>query len=263
MRKKHQYRLAVVASGWHYPLAFYEWVAKQKLPKNWTMDLFCISHRDPSFAVEEKKDKVFEGERAYLDKRLYNKIATVKDILDLGFKYVEEPNTIGDWGNSNQWLEKNDYKKYDLLLFTHDDNLILNDSWFKDMVTDGAYKEWEILANSAGMPKGWLRGSCEFFKPSFIEKIGGSFDLSKVTLKRTGETKATEELGELNDWNNTVIPLMQFVSDNNIQVGYLSPSYRISSYCIEGERGYISNTHGQNTAIEDAGLLFLQQNGII
>jgi len=256
-------KIAICASGWHYPLSFYASIPQQKLPEDWEMDLFCISHRDPSFAVEEKKDKAFTGERAYLDERLYTGIATRADIESLGWKYIEKPNTIGDWGNSNQWLEDHNYKDYDLLLFTHDDNLILGDHWFKAVIEDDSFNEWEILANSHGAPVGWIRGSCEFFKPSFIEKMGGKFDLSMVTLNREGETTATEEVGQLYDWNSTVEPLMKFVKDNNIVVGYCSPSYRISAYCIEGERGYISNTQSGNKKREDDGLAVLKAAKII
>lgn len=256
-------KIACVASGWHYPLSFYEMVAKQKLPTGWELELFVISHRDPKHSKKEKKDKKFTGDRAYLDERLYNKIATVKDIEGLGWKYIEKPNTIGDWGNSNQWLEDYNYKDYDLLLFTHDDNLILSDSWFRDIIEDGSFKDWEILCNSLGMPEGWIRGSCEFFKPSFIEKIGGKFDLSEVTLNRVGETTATENTMELNDWNNTVPATMKFIEDNKIPIGYLSPSYRVSMYVIEGERGYIGHTHGANTIKEDEGLKLLKQMQVI
>lgn len=256
-------KIAVVASGWHYPSQFYEGIAEQILPKGWSMDLFCVSHRDPSFAQEEKKDKKFTGERAYLDEKLYRKIITVEEIEKLGWKYKEYPNTVGDWGNSNQWLEEHDYKEYDLLLFTHDDNLILSDMWFKDIIQDGSFKDWEILCNSLGMPPGSIRGSCEFFKPSLLEKMGGKFDLSEVTLDRTGENIASEDLNELYDWNSTVYPLQRFTEEQKISVGYMSPSYRVSSYCLEGERGYISNTHGINTKVEDEGLEVLKKYGLI
>ena len=256
-------KLAIVASGWHYPLHFYEEVAKQQLPEGWTMDLFVVSHRDPKFSKEEKKGKVLIGERGKLDRKLYKSMASIKKLEALGWKYMEKPNTIGDWGNSNQWLEDYNYKDYDLLLFTHDDNLILNRKWFWEIIKDESFNEWEVLANSDGMPSGWIRGSCEFFKPSFIEKIGGKFDLGKVSLTREGETTATEDVMELNDWNNTVHPLMDFIMKNDIKVGYLSPSYRVSMFVIEGERGYISNTHGINTEKEETGLAFLKQHGII
>lgn len=256
-------RIAVVASSWHYPEQFYKAIAEQKLPEGWEMDMFCVAHRNPTSAQAEKKGRVFTGNRAYLDERLYTSVISKVNIKKLGWNYKEYPNTIGDWGNSNQWLEDNDYKQYDLLLFTHDDNLILSDSWFKDIITDGSFEEWGILCNSAGMPQGWIRGSCEFFKPWVIEKMGGKFDLSDVTLTREGQTLATENLEELYDWNNTIHKTMKFIEDNDIPVGYLSPSYRVSFYCIEGERGYISNTHGANTKVEDEGLAVLRQGKVI
>lgn len=256
-------KLAVVVSSWHYGYQFYKAIAEQKLPKGWSMELFCVSHRDPIYSQQEKKDKVFEGERAYLDERLYSSIISVNELRDLGWNYKEYPNTIGDWGNSNQWLEDHNYKDYDLILFTHDDNLILGNDWFMSVIKNPAFKEWEILCNSSGMPDGWIRGSCEFFKPSFIEKIGGKFDLSDVSLTREGETTVSEDIGELNDWNNTIHKTMEFIEKNDIPVGYMSSYYRVSWYCIEGERGYISNTHGINTVKENEGLTFLKQNGRI
>jgi len=254
-------KIAVVASGWHFPLSFYEMLAKQKKIEGWEVELFCISHRDPKFAKKEKKGRVFEGERADLDEKLYNKIATVKQIEKLGWKYIECPNTIGDWGNSNQWLELYDYHNYDLFLFTHDDNLILNDKLFRDIIEDENFDKWDILCNSFGMPQGMIRGSFEFFKPSVLDKIGGQFDLSETTLSREGKTTASEDIMELYDWNSTVYPLQRIA--DQMRVGYLSPAYRVSAYCIEGERGYISNTHGINTVEEDKGIAFLRQNGLI
>ncbi len=257
-------KIAVVISGWHYPLHFYDRIVRQKLPKGWKADYFCISHRHPDFAMEEKKTKVLgDSQRENLDKILYQEMATIKHLEMLGIEYIEKPNTIGDWGNSNQWLEDYNYKDYDLLLFTHDDNLILSNLWFETIIKDEAFDEWEILANSTGMPQGMIRGSCEFFKPSFIEKIGGKFDLSEVTLTREGKTTVSEDTNELYDWNSTVYPLMKFIEENDIKVGYLSPSYRVSGFCIEGERGYISNTHGANTTEEEKGLAFLTEHRII
>jgi len=251
-------KLAVVASGWHFPSQFYEQLPKQIKMKGWEYEFFCVAHRNPMYATVEKRDKVFTGDRADLDKRLYQRVISAGEIEQAGWHYKEYPNTIGDWGNSNQWLEEHDYKEYDLFLFTHDDNLIIGDTWFSDIITDKAYKDWEILCNSAGMPKGSIRGSCEFFKPSLLEKIGGKFDLSETTLTREGKTTATENIEELYDWNNGVYPLARFIEANDIRVGFLSPAYRVSAYCIEGERGYIGNTHGINTAEEEIGLKFLR-----
>jgi hypothetical protein len=250
-------KLAVVASGWHFPYSFYESISTQVLPEDWNMDLFCISHRNPILSAQEKSNIVLEGERAYLDLKLYSSIAYVEDIQDLAWQYEEHPNTIGDWGCSNQWLENSDYKNYDLILFTHDDNLILSENWFLDIIKDSESSDWEILSNSCGAPSGWLRGSCEFFKPSLLNKIGGKFDLSLVKLNRTDKLYGSQDIAELSDWNNTVVPLMNFIRNNNIKVRYLSNFYRVSQYCLEGERGFISKTTHTNTQSENEGLKLL------
>ena len=263
MKKLKNKKIAIVASGWHFPVHFYESMVRQRLPEGWSKELFVVSHRKPEQAKEEKKDKFFTGDRAYLDETLYKEIATKKLIEDLGWTYIEKPNTVGDWGNTNQWLEDHNYNDYDLFLFTHDDNLLLNDGMLKDIIEDGSFKDWDILANSLGMPEGMIRGSFEFFKPKTLKRIGGKFDLSEVTLNREGQTTATEDLGELYDWNNTVTPLMKQIDKLKLKVGYLSPAYRVSAYCIEGERGYISNTHGANTAREEVGLAFLKEHKLI
>ena len=228
-------KIAVVASGWHYPLDFYTSISRQLMPKGTTMEMFCISHRDPKYSQEEKQGLTLINE----DNILYKNFATIKEIQDLGWDYREYPNTIGDWGCSNQWLETHNYKDYDLLLFTHDDNFIKQYKW----IGNTAYlanEDWEILCNSCGDPKGWIRGSCEFFKPSLLEKIGGSFDLSLVTLNREGQTHSPDNWQDIFDWNNTVHPLMKFAADNNIKIGYMSQVYRHSVFVSEGERGFIN-----------------------
>lgn len=257
-------KIAVVASGWHFPANFYESMSRQKRLDGMTIDFFCVSHRDPSFAKKEKKGKKFgRGIRAKLDRILYKEIASKELIEAIGWDYKEYPNTIGDWGNSNQWLAEHDYKDYDLLLFTHDDNLIVHDRLFADIVEDGAYKDWDILTNSPGMPQGYIRGSFEFFKRETLTRLGGKFDLSEVTLDRTGQTTASEDIRELYDWNAGGNPTNFKILELGLKVGYLSPAYRVSAYCIEGERGYISNTHGENTQYEDMGLKYLKDNKVI
>lgn len=228
-------KLAVVASGWHFPLDFYESVSRQIRIKNWQYDMFCISHRNPIYSKQEKKDLQLQE----LDAILYKEIATIEQIKALGWDYKEYPNTIGDWGCSNQWLEDYDYKDYDLLLFTHDDNFIHNYKWLGNIIYF-INDDWEILSNSCGDPPGWLRGSCEFFKPSLLDKIGGKFDLSQVTLNREGEILSPDKWTDIFDWNNTVHPLMTFIKDNNIKVGHISNTYRHSMFVSEGERGFIS-----------------------
>ena len=257
-------KIAIVASGWHFPLSFYERMVKQKLPKSWKADYFCIAHRSPEKAESDKAGHVFNDDtRGKLDRILYNKIATVKELELLGWNYSLEPNTVGDWGNSSQWLDKNDYTKYDLFLFTHDDNLILNNEIFTAIIKDESFDKWDILTNSAGMPFGSIRGSFEFFKKKVLDLMGGKFDLSTVSLDRTGIETSKDDLIELYDWNNITTPLNKLIEEHKLSIAMLSPSYRVSAYVIEGERGYISLTHGANTEREEEGLRFLKENKII
>jgi hypothetical protein len=247
-------KLAVVCSGWHFPYDFYEKISKQFLPNDWIMEMYCVSHRNPIYSEEEKTNHHFDGDRAHLDKILYSKIAKIEDIINLGWIYKEYPNTIGDWGCSNQWLDDYNYKNYDLLLFTHDDNLILKNTWFKEVIEDYNFNKWEIWTNSIGAPIGMLRGSCEFFKPSILDKIGGKFDLSMVKLNRIGKNYGSRDINEVFDWNNTVYPLMKFILNNKIRVISGSEYYRVSQYCVEGERGFISGSQITNVDSENKGL---------
>lgn len=261
-------KLAVIAGGWHFPIGFFEQIAQQKIPAGWSVDLFVVAHRDPSYATEEKKEflsKLGNSRREIYDKKMYRKVATIAEIEALGWKYSLEPNTMGDFGNTNQWLEKNDYKQYDKLLITHDDNYILTDQMFIDILPQD---DWLILTNSTGnaqrrlrqwlgLPKPFgLRGSFEFFTREMMDKLGGSFDLSRTTLTREGQFTTTLDMKELTDWNQNDKPLRDLIINNNLlpRVKSLSPYYRISKYCLEGERGYISKTEISNTKEEEKGL---------
>lgn len=257
-------RLAVVAGGWHFPLQFYEGLLKQEIPEGWEVDYFVVSHRDPQFSQEEKKDHVYLDDiRGNLDKILYKEVASRKLLENLGWNYAEAPNTIGDWEFTNQWLEKHDYKDYDLFLLSHDDNLILNNKLFVDTIEDENYESWDICSNSTGMPPGWLRGSCEFFKPKVLDLLGGKFDTSRISLQREGKTDNPEDKNDIYDWNNIVHPLMELIEKEGLRIAFMSPTYRVSAYVIEGERGFISRSHGQNTAVEEEGLKHLIEAGLI
>jgi len=87
-----------------------------------------------------------------------------------------------------------------------------------------------------------------------LKRLGGRFDLSMTTLNRTGKTSGTGNLDELADWNTTVIPLMNFIKSNKIKIHFDSDYYRVSKYCLEGERGYISRTTISNIESENIGL---------
>jgi hypothetical protein len=261
-------KLAVVVSGWYFPYHFYKTLTEQFIPEGWEVDFFCVAHREPKYAEKEVKDhlKILgRNLRAGLDRKLYKKIATQDQLEKLGWKFMLEPNTVGDWGNTNQWLEKHDYKDYDLFLFSHDDNLILSYQLFHNIIEGEEYLRWLIMSNSTGMPPGNLRGSFEFFKRDMLDIMGGKFDLSQTTLTRIGENKSPKNWADLFDWNATVYPLAQLIQEKNLvsQVAAMSPCYRVSMFCIEGERGYISNTHGINTEQEEKGLATLQHFKII
>lgn len=261
-------KLAVVASGWHFPFHFFEEIAQQKIPAGWKIDLFVVSHRDPSFAVKEKEQTLADlgyTRRELYDRLMYRKISTVAEIEALGWHYVLEPNTIGDWGNTNQWLEKHDYKDYDKFLFTHDDNFILTRNMFMDILPQ---EDWLILTNSTGNAqrrlRQWLRlpkplavrGSFEFFTREVLDKLGGQFDLSETTLTREGQMTTSGAFTELSDWNNNDKPLTRLFSEPGLKkrVKALSPFYRMSRYCLEGERGFIFKTEPCNTKEEERGL---------
>lgn len=261
-------RLAVVAGGWHFPLHFFERMKAQKLPPEWSMDLFCVAHRDPAGSAEDKKDvlpKLGYTRRELYDRIFYREIATIEQIQALGFDYVLEPNTIGDWGNTNQWLAKHDYKQYDKFLFTHDDNFILTEHMLEDILPQ---EDWVILTNSDGHSPGLkraltgrgkeftIRGSFEFFTREMLDHLGGTFDESRVSLQREGATSSSTDITELSDWNNLLYPLLELIEEKGLKprVKYLSRFYRMSRYCLEGERGFIHKTDPSNTREEERGL---------
>jgi len=305
MKKK----LGVIISGWHFPLKFYEQVVQQKIPDDWEVDYFCVSHRDPSFAVDEKKNiisQLGDGLLPDLDRILYDKIASVNELESLGWKYFLEPNSCGDWVVTNQWLERYpNYQDYEILLLSHDDNLLLSDELFLDVLDDrfdtlirNDYSvnhmpefidknygqndfsqvpadDWNVLSNAIVNNTGGLRGSFDFFKTSFIEKMGGKFSLEGVELDRTGETDNMdmEYYGtkkpsgglSMKDWEKPLNKFFGFMYDNELlnTIRYLSPVYRVSNYCIEGERGLLSNMATPQSVYYNHAVSELDLGGII
>ena len=284
MKKK----FAVIASGWHFPLKFYEQIVEQKIPEDWEVDYFCISHRDPSFAVEEKKNiisQLGDGRLSQLDKILYKEIATVEKLESLGWQYFLEPNNSGDWAVTNQWLDRypNYAEEYEILLLTHDDNFLIGDELFLDVLSGrfdtlirndysinhmpehvsknygpGDYSqqpfgEWNVISNAIVTGAANLRGSFDFFKTSVIKDMGGKFSMEGVWLDRTEETDnmGMQYYGEsypegglsMKDWEKPMQEFFKWANDLDLldTVRYLSPIYRVSNYCIEGERGLLSN----------------------
>lgn len=245
-------KLAVVATGWYFPLHFYEQIKNQKVPSGWKVDLFCVSHRNPNLEIvrTEKNEYISSLGDSILnrmDKLLYSEIATVEEIKNLGWNYIEEPNTVGDFGIFNQWLEKNNYEDYDVILFTHDDNFIFVDNLFTEVMLQlFDWNDWLLIVN--GPNPGSIiedyggRSSFDFFKKEMLEMIGGKFNLSKSTLTRVGKVDSPKEYTGISDWNYTPAYFNEFIKNNNLtnKVKRLSDTYRISTFCFEGERGFLS-----------------------
>ncbi len=279
-------KLAVIASGWHYSSHFYEKISQQNPVENWDIDLFIISHRHPedkNTIKEKEKVRNYKGEELffYLDKVMYESPITKKELEDLGWKYIKKPNTIGDMEVFNQWSEDYDYKKYDLFLITHDDNLILSDNLFKDILESNIklYKpisqsryglskhqfntevvdnslDWLFLDNgySEYIPKAFTpRGSFSFYKKELIDLLPeNKFNMYENggygIVNRKGKTDSVGYDG-IKAWNTHAGTFRDSLYDLNLieYTRWLSDTKRVSKYCIEGERGFINNNEcGEN-----------------
>ena len=261
-------KLAVIACGWHHSAYFYKQLAKQKVPVGWEIDYFCVSHRNPKFAIGEK-DINKDSDDLYdkLNYFYYKDIADIKLIKDSGWIYMEKPNTLGDWGVYNQWIDDYDYRNYDVVFLTGDDNFFIRDdlfecvlgggleTWFSNGdagnhgVSEIPYTEdWLVASHSIHRGRAALRGSLEFFKKEILDMLGGEFDFSTCdTESRLGSVKTPTDYREeisLN-WNNQVFPFMKFIMDNKLysKIKFLTSTYRASMFCIEGERGLFTNSN--------------------
>ena len=133
-------RILVVATGWHFSSHFYEKMSQQIVPDGWEVDYYCVAHRMPE---DENTIKEKDGVRNFnegsfldeLDQMMYSHPITTKEIENFGWKFMLEENTVGDMECFNQWAEHHDYKDYDIILITHDDNFILSDKIFVDVVS--------------------------------------------------------------------------------------------------------------------------------
>lgn len=237
-------RLAVVVGGWHWPLDFFAQMSVQASGA----DLFVIAHRNPDLPiVREEKRAILataSGPLADIDRELYRDYATVNKLRQLEWEYEEAPNTVGDWGFFNQWLERYGYGNYDVILNCHDDTYIRNGGLIHELFRR-RNEPWLLLAN--GMvsteyaPAAYVRGSFEFWKPELLEMLGGRIDLGNPTLTREGLTDTPTSRDELQPWNDLCAPLRTFMVEHGIadRVASLSPHYRVSPWVIEGERGFV------------------------
>ena len=126
-------KILVLSTGWHFSSHFYENMIKQIVPDGWKVDYFCVAHRSPENknTVNEKDhlrltdDKVDDTFLFQLDTMMYEYPITKDQIENFGWKFILEENTVGDMECFNQWVDKHNYKDYNFILITHDDNLIM------------------------------------------------------------------------------------------------------------------------------------------
>jgi hypothetical protein len=236
-------KFAVVAGGWHWPWHFYQVLALQAKG----VDLYVVSHRDPELPIvrEEKAEdlKNAPGRLGEIDRMMYSEKTTKDGLQKIGWNYSESPNTCGDQCFLNQWLEKHDFTQYDAILNCHDDTYIRRVGLF-DEAAARMKGTWLILANGYNSvePEAYFRGSFEFWSREMIELLGGRIDIGELQLTREGKTDSPRDRETLQTWNDTGLPVRNFLTDNILtsRVAHLSYFYRVSSWAIEGERGFIS-----------------------
>ena len=270
-------KILVVATGWHFSSHFYETMVRQIVPEGWEVDYYCVAHRTPEDenTISEKesiRNSTAEDFLTQLDQLRYEYPITTKQIEDFGWKFELEENTVGDMECFNQWSEHHDYKDYDFILVTHDDNLILSNQLFVDIIGGvevykpieesryGAHQfnvesvkldnDWMFLDNgyTQSLPKAFTpRGSFSFYKKELVDMLpDNKFNMYENggygIVYRQGETASVGYDG-IKAWNTHAGTFRDFLYEGNLvdNTRWLSNMKRVSRYCIEGERGFISN----------------------
>jgi len=270
-------KILVVATGWHFSSHFYETMVRQIVPEGWEVDYYCVAHRTPEDenTISEKesiRNSTAEDFLTQLDQLMYEYPITTKQIEDFGWKFELEENTVGDMECFNQWSEHHDYKDYDFILVTHDDNLILSNQLFVDIIGGvevykpieesryGAHQfnvesvkldnDWMFLDNgyTQSLPKAFTpRGSFSFYKKELVDMLpDNKFNMYENggygIVYRQGETASVGYDG-IKAWNTHAGTFRDFLYEGNLvdNTRWLSNMKRVSRYCIEGERGFISN----------------------
>jgi hypothetical protein len=149
-------------------------------------------------------------------------------------------------------MEHYDYTEYDYICYTHDDTAILNLDLVSDIVLNNCKLyyhdnkpaddvDWLMIYNTNAPGTPVPRGSFAFFKKDFFSSII-QFDMSNVSLDRTGMTDSFTNLSGTGDWNHIARNLYNNIKNKNIadKIVKLSDNYRFSKYMAEGERGVMT-----------------------
>jgi len=277
-------KFLVLATGWHFSSHFYENMSKQFVPDGWEIDYFCVAHRlpDDKNTINEKEDVRNSNDENFLnqlDKKMYEYPVTKEQIENFGWVFMLEDNTVGDMEVFNQWSEKYNYKDYDIILITHDDNFILSDKIFVDLldrdtklykpISESRYGganhqfkieevyndlDWYFLDNgyTESIPKAFEpRGSFSFYKKELIDLLpDNKFNMYESgglgVVNRIGETNSVGH-GGISAWNTHAGTFREFLYSRLgglelvERTRWFSKTKRVSKYCIEGERGFVSN----------------------
>ena len=266
-------KLAVVLGGWHYPYAYYDQLKKQKVPDGWEIDFFVVSHRDPELPVVfDEKQPLLEsrgnGTLQDFDHELYSRIITKQELSEMGFTYDVEKSSIGDLYQLNQWVQRHYEGQYDKVLFTHDDNYLLNTELFTDIIgrkaeifvpddmgnlnkVDSDF-EWKHLAGGQIENTRCPRTSFTFLDKELLDEL--QHDLERIStadvdLIRTGETNTLYDVrdskqistSKLVSWNSPGRSFVTWMKEHDYidKSVRLSPHYLVTKYFIEGERGFM------------------------
>lgn len=239
-------KIAVVAGGWHYPFHFFESISRQDYPRK-DVSLYVVGHRHPELPIvrqeKEYELQVAPGPLGDIDRLMYREPTTVSALVGLGWTYLEAPNVAGDQVFLNQWLERCNYRDYDVILNCHDDTFIRRRDLFKHVAQTRLESDWLIMANGKNKTESdaYFRGSFEFWHRDMLELLGGRIDVGKLELTRVGLTDTPKDRGTLQAWNAAGKPVRDFIIENDLisYVAGLSPYYRVSRWVIEGERGFL------------------------
>ena len=264
-------KLAVIIPGWHYSVKFYDAIMAQTKPKGWEIDYFIIGHRMPDDieTITEKEDiRNYEGTDILklIDKDMYHTPVTLDQLTSAGWQFTLEENCSGE-ASFNQWRDR--YTgDYDMYFISDEDNYILSADLFTDVlenkidlyrldldtfnskaytcdsVLDPSRRKWLYLENGWPHRRIFPRMSFGFYTKELMDIFGGNTKfMFEGIMTRVGEKSSPVGIMGLNDWNNAVGRFFRFLQENNILDGlaYLSNTKRVSKYCLEGERGCVSN----------------------